>query len=74
MNGNIKLENYYLNYFERNILLIFFLILNNNMKVSNHKYLYEPKLLRSLEGNETGIMALDSESQGFISSLLNSLV
>lgn len=44
------------------------------MKVSNHKYLYEPKLLRSLEGNETGIMALDSESQCLISSLLNSLV
>lgn len=40
-------------------------------EISFNKYFYEPKPLRSLEENEADILALDSESQGLIRSLLN---
>lgn len=40
-------------------------------EISFNKYFYEPKPLRSLEENETDILALDAESQGLIRSLLN---
>lgn len=40
-------------------------------EISFNKYFYEPKTLRSLEENETDILALDAESQGLIRSLLN---
>ncbi len=40
-------------------------------EISFNKYFYEPKPLRSLEENEADIIALDSESQGLIRSLLN---
>lgn len=40
-------------------------------EISFNKYFYEPKSLRSLEENETDILALDAESQGLIRSLLN---
>lgn len=40
-------------------------------EISFNKYFYEPKPLRSLEENEADIVALDSESQGLIRSLLN---
>lgn len=40
-------------------------------EISFNKYFYEPKPLRSLEENETDILALDAESQDLIRSLLN---
>ncbi len=40
-------------------------------EISFNKYFYEPKPLRSLKENESDILALDAESQGLISSLLN---
>lgn len=40
-------------------------------EISFNKYFYEPTPLRSLEENESDILALDAESQGLIRSLLN---
>jgi type I restriction enzyme M protein len=40
-------------------------------EISFNKYFYKPVPLRSLEENETDILALDEQSQGFIKSLFD---